>query len=134
MEREFAPFLVCFMARITIDRMAFYAFHGCFKEESEIGTNFQVDCEFDCDTAKAEESDSIEDTVSYLDVYQTQKQPLRHLPCRQQMLQHVARRIINALLDTFPQIAYCKIRVHKLNPPLGGQMRGVSVTLEQYRR
>ena len=131
MEREFAPFLVCFMARITIDRMAFYAFHGCFKEESEIGTNFQVDCEFDCDTAKAEESDSIEDTVSYLDVYQTIKEEME---VSSHLLEHVARRIINALLDTFPQIAYCKIRVHKLNPPLGGQMRGVSVTLEQYRR
>ncbi len=131
MEREFAPFLVCFMARITIDRMAFYAFHGCFKEESEIGTNFQVDCEFDCDTAKAEESDSIEDTVSYLDVYQTIK---KEMEVSSHLLEHVARRIINALLDTFPQIAYCKIRVHKLNPPLGGQMRGVSVTLEQYRR
>lgn len=131
MEREFAPFLVCFMARITIDRMAFYAFHGCFKEESEIGTNFQVDCEFDCDTAKAEKSDSIEDTVSYLDVYQTIK---KEMEVSSHLLEHVARRIINALLDTFPQIAYCKIRVHKLNPPLGGQMRGVSVTLEQYRR
>lgn len=131
MEREFAPFLVCFMARITIDRMAFYAFHGCFKEESEIGTNFQVDCEFDCDTAKAEESDSIEDTVSYLDVYQTIK---KEMEVSSHLLEHVARRIINALLDTFPQIAYCKIRVHKLNPPLGGQMRGVSVTLEQYRK
>ena len=131
MERELAPFLVCFMARITIDRMAFYAFHGCFKEESEIGTNFQVDCEFDCDTAKAEKSDSIEDTVSYLDVYQTIK---KEMEVSSHLLEHVARRIINALLDTFPQIAYCKIRVHKLNPPLGGQMRGVSVTLEQYRR
>lgn len=131
MEREFAPFLVCSMARITIDRMAFYAFHGCFKEESEIGTNFQVDCEFDCDTAKAEKNDSIEDTVSYLDVYQTIK---KEMEVSSHLLEHVARRIINALLDTFPQIAYCKIRVHKLNPPLGGQMRGVSVTLEQYRK
>lgn len=111
--------------------MAFYAFHGCFKEESEIGTNFQVDCEFDCDTAKAEESDSIEDTVSYLDVYQTIK---KEMEVSSHLLEHVARRIINALLDTFPQITYCKIRVHKLNPPLGGQMRGVNVTLEQYRR
>lgn len=111
--------------------MAFYAFHGCFKEESEIGTNFQVDCEFDCDTTKAEESDSIEDTVSYLDVYQTIK---KEMEVSSHLLEHVARRIINALLDTFPQITYCKIRVHKLNPPLGGQMRGVSVTLEQYRK
>lgn len=62
-----------FMARITIDNMSFYAFHGCFAEESTIGTHFSVDCEFDCDTSKAETSDNIEDTISYLDVYQTIK-------------------------------------------------------------
>ena len=47
------------MARITIDNMSFYAFHGCFAEESTIGTHFSVDCEFDCDTSKAETSDKL---------------------------------------------------------------------------
>ena len=56
--------------------MSFYAFHGCFAEESTIGTHFSVDCEFDCDTSKAETSDNIEDTISYLDVYQTIKQQM----------------------------------------------------------
>lgn len=118
------------MARITIDNMKFYAFHGCFVEESAIGTNFSVDCEFDCDTQKAEQSDNIEDTVSYLDVYQVIKQQME-IPSH--LLEHVARRIINAMFDKFPQIDYCKIRVHKLNPPLGGQMHGVSVCLESNR-
>lgn len=111
--------------------MAFYAFHGCFDEESEIGTNFLVDCEFDCDTAKAEKSDDIEDTVSYLDVYQTIK---KEMEISSHLLENVSRRILDALLKSFPQITYCKIRVHKLNPPLGGQMQRVSVTLEQHRK
>ncbi len=130
-KREAFSFFILFMARITIDRMAFYAFHGCFKEESEIGTDFWVDCEFDCDTTKAEISDCIEDTVSYLDVYQTIK---KEMEISSHLLEHVAHRIIKALFATFPQITYCKVRVHKLNPPLGGQMQGVSVNLERHRR
>ncbi|MEE1189677.1 MAG: dihydroneopterin aldolase [Bacteroidales bacterium] len=118
------------MARITIDNMSFYAFHGCFDEESKIGTNFSIDCEFDCDTKNAEISDNIEDTVSYLDVYKVIKQQME-IPSH--LLEHVSRRIIDALFESFPQIDYCKIRVHKLNPPLGGQMKGVSVCLERYR-
>lgn len=119
-----------FMARITIDNMSFYAFHGCFAEESTIGTHFSVDCEFDCDTSKAETSDNIEDTISYLDVYQTIKKQME-IPSH--LLEHLCRRIVDCLLDTYPQMDYCKVRVHKLNPPLGGQMKGVSVCLEGSR-
>lgn len=110
--------------------MSFYAFHGCFDEESRIGTNFAVDCEFNCDTKNAEISDDIEDTVSYLDVYRVIKQQME-IPSH--LLEHLTRRIIEALFEQFPQIDYCKIRVHKLNPPLGGQMTGVSVCLERHR-
>ncbi len=110
--------------------MAFYAYHGCFSEESTIGTRFLVDCEFDCDTSKAEITDEIADTVSYLDVYQTIKAQMA-IPSH--LLEHVARRMVESMLENFPQITWCKIRVHKLNPPLGGQMQGVSVCLERSR-
>lgn len=118
------------MARITIDRMAFYAFHGCFREERQIGTNFWVDCDFDCDTEKAELSDNIADTVSYLDVYGVIKAQMQQ---PSNLLENVARRIADKILETFPAISRCGVRVHKLNPPLGGQMQGVSVFVERFR-
>lgn len=107
--------------------MAFFAHHGCFEEERKIGTNFVVDCEFETDTTLAEESDDINDTVNYLDVYQLIKKEMEK---PSHLLEHVARRIINAILKTYPEVERCKVRVQKMNPPLGGQMQSVSVTLQ----
>lgn len=118
------------MAEIRINKMSFFAHHGCFEEERKIGTNFIVDCEFELDTTLAEESDNINDTVNYLDVYQLIKKEME-IPSH--LLEHVAKRIIDVILNNYPQISRCKVRVHKMNPPLGGQMQSVSVCLERSR-
>ena len=61
------------MSRITLEKMFFYAHHGCFAEEQAIGTRFRVEVSYETDTSRAQQTDSIADTVSYLDVYQVQK-------------------------------------------------------------
>ena len=118
------------MALITINDMRFYAHHGCFEQERVIGTHFRVDLSFTTDTSKAEISDNIVDTVSYLDVYQVVKaemMPPSHL------LEHVARRVGERVLADFPAVDTVNVKVSKLNPPLGGQMDSVSVTLDLAR-
>lgn len=118
------------MAIIRINSMKFFAHHGCFVEERAIGTNFQVDCEFEVDTSLAESSDNIADTVNYLDVYQLIKKEMEK---PSHLLENVGKRIIDVILDFYKEIKWCKITVHKLNPPLGGQMHSVSLTLERSR-
>lgn len=118
------------MAVICINAMRFYAHHGCFEQERAIGTNFRVDLRFETDTRRAEQSDNIEDTVSYLDVYQVVK---REMAVPSNLLEHVARRICNAVLAEFQQIDRVTATVHKLNPPLGGQMDSVSVEISASR-
>lgn len=118
------------MAVITIDNMRFYAHHGCFDQERTIGTNFRVDLAFETDTSKAEMSDDIADTVSYLDVYQVVKAQMQ-MPSH--LLEHVARRVGEAILCDFAAVEWVKVTVHKLNPPLGGQMDSVSVAIELAR-
>ena len=118
------------MARIEINNMRFYAHHGCFEQERIIGTNFRIDLAFDTDTSKAEFSDDIADTVSYLDVYQVVKAQMQK---PSHLLEHVARRVGEAVLRDFAAVAWVKVTVHKLNPPLGGQMDSVSVAIELSR-
>ncbi len=115
------------MARITIEGMKFYAFHGCFEEEASIGTNFTVNVWMDTNTKKAQKSDNIEDTVNYLTVYQKIKKELKE---RSNLLEHIAERIIKMLHKEFPAIEKAGVKVYKMNPPLGGQMHSVSVYLE----
>jgi dihydroneopterin aldolase len=114
------------MSIIAIEDMSFYSYHGCFKEEATIGTNFKVDLYLECNTEKAEKSDKVSDTVDYSAVYQVVKQQMEK---PSHLLEAVARRIIESIKNTFPQIKKIKVKVTKLNPPLGGQIRGVSVCL-----
>ena len=112
------------MSWIAINDMRFYAHHGCFQQERRIGTHFRVDLQFETDTSRAEVSDNIDDTVSYLDVYQVVK---REMGIPSNLLEHVARRIGEGIRNDFPSVETVRVKVSKLNPPLGGQMESVSV-------
>ena len=48
----------------------------------------------------------------------------------QRTIERVAKNIIEALKERFPQIEGVKCTVAKLAPPLGGKLHSVSVTLE----
>lgn len=114
------------MSRITLSDMRFYAHHGCFAEEQCIGTHFRVDLAYWTDTAEAEQSDDIAHTVSYLDVYQVVK---REMGIPSHLLEHVARRIANALLRQFEAIGRVEVRLAKLAPPLGGQVGEAAIEI-----
>ena len=115
------------MSQIAIEGMEFFSYHGHFEEESIIGTHFIVDLAFETDTTKAEVSDNLEETVNYLSVYQVVKKEMQQ---NSYLLEHVARRILQAVLKEFPVIDYAEVKIQKLNPPLGGKMKSVSVTLD----
>lgn len=114
------------MALISINGMRFYAHHGCFEQERVIGTYFCVDLSLEVDTSMAEVTDNIDDTVSYLDVYQVVKEQMM-VPSN--LLEHVARRVGEAVKGKFPSIESVNVKVSKMNPPLGGQMDSVSVSV-----
>jgi len=115
------------MGVIALNGMRFYAYHGCFAEEQAIGTYFRVDVAYETDTQMAQGSDNIDDTVSYLDVYQTVKLEME-IPSH--LLENVADRIGRAIKDGFKAIQHVTVTVSKLNPPLGGQLESVSVTVQ----
>lgn len=115
------------MAVISIEKMEFYAYHGCFEEEQKIGTWFNVDLSLEVDTSKAEKSDNLEDTVNYQAVYQVVKEQMM-IPSH--LLENVARRILDAVGKNFPAVSYAWVKVKKMNPPLGGVMESVSVEIE----
>lgn len=110
--------------------MEFYAFHGCFEEERNIGTRFRVDLQFDVDARRAQVSDNLEDTVNYLSVYQVVK---REMEIPSKLLEHVGERILDALFAEFPAIEDAVVKVSKLNPPLGGKLDAVCVEIEKNR-
>ncbi len=118
------------MSTIAIEGMEFYSYHGHFEEEAVIGTKFKLDLYLNTDTQKAEVSDNLKDTVNYLAVYLLVKKQMEK---PSYLIEHVARRILNTIMDSFPSIESAEIKFRKMNPPLGGQMESVSILLKAQR-
>lgn len=114
------------MAQISLEGMEFFAYHGCFSEEQIIGTRFVIDLWIDADTSEAEDTDKLSKTINYQEVYLLVKEQMM---IKSKLLEHVGRRIITALHERFHEIRFVKIKVSKMNPPLGGKLGQVSVTL-----
>ena len=114
------------MSTISIEQMEFYAYHGCFKEEQIIGTRFLVDLYLDLDTEKAEKSDDLSDTVNYQEVYLLVK---KEMEIKSKLLEHVGRRILDTVKQKFPQVMAASLKISKMNPPLGGKIKNVSLTM-----
>lgn len=105
------------MNRVELVNMEFFAHHGCFSEEQIIGNKFIVNFSADYDMTQPSQSDCIGDALNYQEVYniiRTEMEQKSHL------LEHVARRILNAIRAKFPQVQYAQVSIDKLNPPLGG--------------
>ena len=117
------------MAEFTLEGMEFFAYHGCFEEERIIGTKFKVDLLVKSNVSASEISDKLEDTIDYQALFQIVKTEIE-IPAN--LLEHLCRRIIDKVNHHFPDISYIKTTVYKMNPPLGGKLDHVSVTLEHH--
>jgi 7,8-dihydroneopterin aldolase/epimerase/oxygenase len=118
------------MGLIHLSDMEFYAYHGCFKEEQLTGNWFLVDLTLETDMNKASETDNITDTLNYQSAYELVK---KEMAVKAHLLEHLAKRILNTLFSTFPQLERATVKVAKMNPPMGGRMKSVSVELSQKR-
>jgi len=115
------------MGLISIEGMEFFSYHGHFEEETVIGTRFMIDLYIETDTSAAEKSDKLHDTINYQEVYLVIKQEMK---TPSHLIEHVARRIVDTVKQNFDGIESLKLKLRKMNPPLGGQIESVSVTVE----
>ncbi|HNT42564.1 MAG TPA: dihydroneopterin aldolase [Tenuifilaceae bacterium] len=116
------------MAIIQLENMEFYAYHGHFAEEQVVGNRFLVDVSVDVDTTNAQHTDRLDDTVNYQHIYNLVSVEMQ---VKSKLLEHVAERIAAAIHASFPQVRSLKVKVSKMNPPLGGSLERVSVTLDR---
>ena len=117
------------MGKIRLNNMIFYAHHGYYQAERELGQKFQVDMELDCDFTKVIQTDDLENTVNFEDVYKK----VHHIFSNYKftLLETLADKIANEMLKDYPVNAIL-IRVRKPNVPLNGFLDNVEV--EHYKR
>ncbi len=116
------------MGMIQLENMEFYAYHGCYKEEQVVGNQFLVDLSLETDCDKPMKTDNLGDALNYLKVFELIK---AEMAIKSNLLEHIAGRILDTLYENFDQIEKATIKVRKMNPPLGGRIESVSVTLSR---
>jgi dihydroneopterin aldolase len=115
------------MALIELEGMEFYAFHGHFEVEKIAGNRFVVNLKIEADLSKAGKSDKLEDTLDYQKAYLAVKE---EMAVPSDLLEHVCQRIITRIKSEFPETTKVTVKVSKMNPPMGGQIGSVSLTME----
>lgn len=115
------------MGTIRLNKIKLYAFHGCLEEEARIGADYEVEIIMDTDFSAAASSDDLTDTIDYVVIFQLVKE---EMAIRSKLLEHVAQRIVQAILKRYQQIDKLRVIVAKLNPPMNGNVERVSVQID----
>lgn len=104
--------------KLKIHNAVFYAYHGVMSEEQNLGRKFEVDVEIDYDITDAVTHDRLEYAINYEQIYKNLKEILTEN--KFYLVEKIAYKIGQKLLEKFPNIDKLRVRVRKLHPPVGG--------------
>lgn len=113
---------------IYLKNCSFFARHGVFEAEEQLGQRFFVDAELDVDGGDALETDEIGDTVHYGIAFQVIEEAVTGQ--RRYLIEALAKDIALALCKRFPQIRRAAIAVRKPSVPIPGILDYVEVRVE----
>ena len=113
-------------AYILLEELHFHAFHGVMPQEGRVGADFLVSVRVGIALEKAMQSDDVEDTLNYAELYQLVQ---REMAVPSRLLEHVAGRIVKAIGKDFPDVTSIDLKLTKLNPPMGADCAGASVEI-----
>ena len=118
------------MGKVKVENIKVYAYHGCLKEETRIGSEYLVDVSVKANLSKASKSDDLSDTVDYVHINHIVKKEMK-MPSR--LLEHVGKRIIYRIFKEISIVETVEVSVSKINPPIGGDVEKVTVVLKEKR-
>ena len=106
----------------------FYAYHGYYPEEREVGGKYLVCIEVNTNFEKGAATDDLLQTLNYETLYAIAKQEMEK-PCK--LIETVAQNIFTSVQGAFgAQIQALKVVVKKINAPLGGKVAYTYVAIE----
>ncbi|WP_102273285.1 dihydroneopterin aldolase [Cytobacillus massiliigabonensis] len=119
------------MDKIILNKMAFYGYHGVFPEETRLGQRFMVDLTVETNLRKAGETDQLEYSVNYGEIFQVCKQIVEGKPYK--LVEAVAEKIAGEMLSRYQSISQVTVRVIKPDPPIPGHYESVAVEVTRSR-
>lgn len=116
------------MAKIIVQGIKLYGYHGCLDEEGKVGRTFIIDVTLEADLKEAATHDKLSETINYVTVYDVVKE---EMALRSKLIEHVAKRIYDHLLKKFPLAIKAEVKVTKLDPPINGIVESASVIISE---
>jgi len=114
--------------RIRLKNITFYAHHGYYEAERELGQKFEVDIDIACQLQRAAGKDSLQETIDYRAIYQIARDTFENYKFK--LIETVAERIAERILK-LPGINEVIIRVRKPHVPLNGLLDYVEVEISR---
>lgn len=116
------------MDYIHLRDMQFFGYHGVLREETVLGQRFRASVSLAVDIKRAGETDNLEDTVSYVGVYDICKEIIEGQPLK--LIEAVAESVANRILAQYEGAVFgCRVEIIKPDPPIPGHYKEVAVEI-----
>ncbi|PIB34374.1 dihydroneopterin aldolase [Reichenbachiella sp. 5M10] len=116
---------------IKLEGLDFFAHHGYYAQEREIGNKYTIDVEVVLNDPIQIDDDNLGATVNYEIVYSIVEQVMK-VPTK--LLETLSQKINQQIIQEFPYIVSVQTTVSKHNPPIKGVCHKASVTLKTESR
>ncbi|PXY44911.1 dihydroneopterin aldolase [Flavobacterium hydrophilum] len=118
------------MGIIKLKNIRTFSYHGCMIEEGKIGSDYTVDLKIKTNLQHSAKTDHLADTVDYVLL---NKIVTEEMAIRSHLLEHVAKRINNRILNEIETVEKTTVSVSKINPPIGGDVESVTIKMTEIR-
>ena len=119
------------MGIIKVENIRVFAYHGCLKEETKIGSDYRVDLQVKADLQESAKTDNLSNTVDYVFLNRIIKE---EMDTASHLLETVAKRILNRIFNEDKLVKKATVWVSKINPPIGGDVERVTIKMTDKRK
>lgn len=116
------------MSTITVTGIRAFGYHGVFENERREGQEFVVDIAMAVDTAQAEITDQVADTVDYGHIAELVSKIVSGDPVS--LIEKLAAKIADAIMSQ-TRVEAVTVTVHKPGAPISVPFTDVSVTVSR---
>ena len=115
---------------VGLENVQFNAAIGLHPEEKILGNNFLVDFEVAFKNNKQHDTQNLDDTINYTDLYTILETEFAQTT---DLLETLAQNILDITLVAYPFLRSIKIKIKKLNPPINAQIANAFVALNYHK-
>ena len=119
------------MDRIILRDLAFFAYHGVYQEEANLGQRFYFDLDCYVDLRPAGQSDNDADTVRYDHIAKRVERIVTEQ--RFQLIEALAEAVARDLLSNMDKIETIRVKVRKPEAPIPAIVKDIAVEITRNR-